>query len=90
MKELHKATKADRKSSGDFGRLGMLDVPYGERQCRLARDTQPPGGMIVHKDVMNMIFLPRERRRYKGVGATRKERPICDQDNKKVQQKRKK
>uniref|UniRef100_A0A803MGQ6 PB1-like domain-containing protein n=1 Tax=Chenopodium quinoa TaxID=63459 RepID=A0A803MGQ6_CHEQI len=62
----------------------LEDVAYEEGHSRLARDTQPPGGMIVHKDVTNMIFLPRERRRYEGVGATRKERPICDRDNKKV------
>ncbi|XP_021759305.1 uncharacterized protein LOC110724206 [Chenopodium quinoa] len=43
MNQIRRAIKDDRKpDGGDFGQLGTLDVAYGERHPRLARDTDGP------------------------------------------------
>ncbi|XP_021758961.1 uncharacterized protein LOC110723872 isoform X2 [Chenopodium quinoa] len=44
MKLIRSACRADRTTlNGDYGKLGMLDVAYGEHHPRCARDIEAPG-----------------------------------------------
>ncbi|XP_021768931.1 uncharacterized protein LOC110733222 [Chenopodium quinoa] len=42
MQHIRRASKMDKMISGDFGRLGVLDVAYGEQHPRDARDSVGP------------------------------------------------
>ncbi|XP_021731289.1 uncharacterized protein LOC110698199 [Chenopodium quinoa] len=43
MKLIRNACRADRiAETGDFGKLGMLDVAYGEHHPRCAKDIEAP------------------------------------------------
>ncbi|XP_021765892.1 uncharacterized protein LOC110730406 [Chenopodium quinoa] len=42
MYEIRMASKMDKSIKGDFGRLGVLDVVYGEQHPRDARDSVAP------------------------------------------------
>uniref|UniRef100_A0A803M0C8 Uncharacterized protein n=1 Tax=Chenopodium quinoa TaxID=63459 RepID=A0A803M0C8_CHEQI len=74
MKQIRMASKDDRRNSGDFGKLGMVDIAYGERHFRTARDAEAPHGNIGVKDVAKMIMAARLRERKPRLGPSRKRR----------------
>ncbi|XP_021729053.1 uncharacterized protein LOC110696078 isoform X2 [Chenopodium quinoa] len=42
MQRIGYSCKLDRTYSGDYGKLGVIDVAYGERHPKVARDTSGP------------------------------------------------
>ncbi|XP_021723578.1 uncharacterized protein LOC110690964 [Chenopodium quinoa] len=51
MQQIGIASKLDKLCTGDFGKLGSLDVAYGERHPREARDTEVPSDHRIVIDV---------------------------------------
>ncbi|XP_021738418.1 uncharacterized protein LOC110704918 [Chenopodium quinoa] len=78
MKLITEASKDDRFSSGDYGKLGLVDVAYGERHSRQARDTEGPPSTVLYQDVLSLPSLVHTRRdrRQSTVGYARGKRKV--------------
>ncbi|XP_021747314.1 uncharacterized protein LOC110713148 [Chenopodium quinoa] len=73
MKLISEASKEDKFGCGDYGKLGVVDVAYGEQHSRHARDTEGPPGTELYKDVSILEHSNRDRRQ-NSIGFARRKR----------------
>ncbi|XP_021769127.1 uncharacterized protein LOC110733378 isoform X3 [Chenopodium quinoa] len=55
----------------------MCDFAYGEKHRRIARDKEPPSGIVVHEDVSTLIVSSSERWSRSTFRANRKQQRLC-------------
>ncbi|XP_021752722.1 uncharacterized protein LOC110718219 [Chenopodium quinoa] len=72
MERIGYAGKLDRNISGDYGKIGLLDVAYGERHPKVARDTLGPKESPMFDEVSQLLYsTSRDRRRRSDLFALR-------------------